>query len=53
MHFAAGPWFTVQSTDPERFHPMGQVWWSDGVSDGPAVLWMRAALHPNPTSDKT
>jgi hypothetical protein len=43
---AAGPWFTVRHQDDD-WQPLGQIWLSDGVSDGPAVVEARIRLARN------
>ena len=40
---AAGPWFTVRHQDDD-WQPLGQIWLSDGVTDGPAVVEARIRL---------
>jgi hypothetical protein len=40
---AAGPWFTVRHQDDD-WQPLGQIWLSDGRTDGPAVVEARIRL---------
>lgn len=40
----AGPWFTVLE-DGSSWSPLGDVWWSDGATDGVGRLEARVTLE--------
>ena len=41
----AGPWFTVRDSEAGTWQDFGDVWWSDGRSDGKATLQLRLKLE--------
>lgn len=45
LHFAAGPWFTVQRSGSD-WQTVAKIWISDGRADGPADVQIRLALAP-------
>jgi hypothetical protein len=44
VHFVAGPWFTVQPSNADVWHPFGELWLSNGSFDGKARIEIKLWL---------